>query len=266
MYRVLFVASVFILAVVITFSVLKKLDQETMINVPASKTTNTNLRRTEAPVKTLSKKSYKIALYGDSMLDTMAEHIETLYKAFEMKYPEVEFVIYNYGVGGETVEKGHLRIDSPLNNRERVYPPISEVHPDVSILGSFAYNPFNPHDPSKHKLLLTELAKKLTEKSDQVYLLMEIAPLGEDFGEGPKGVEMTASLAKEHSLRIIELMKNAGIVAEELNLVLIDALTPSQSNYPFGSYTYTTDSDGIHPSASGHAFTAKLIVDKIDLR
>lgn len=221
--------------------------------------------RTKKPI-TLSKKSYIIALYGDSMIDTMAEYMIYLEDALKTKYPDTHFTLYNYGIGGENVEKGLSRVESSFSNRERVYPPLSSIGADAIVVGSFAYNPFNPHDRNKHYALLGELIQKTQSYSSQVYLLAEIAPLGARFGKGPGGVNWPEDMAKYKALHVVEQLEDVVNLSKAESIPLIDAFHTSQKDPPFGDPTFVNENDGIHPSEEGHYFIAHLIAKTIKLK
>lgn len=214
----------------------------------------------------LSKKTYVIAAYGDSMIDTMGENLEYLSQALKIKYPGVAFKLYNYGIGSQNVEMGLARWNSAFTNRERSYPAITAINADVIILGSFSYNPFFPHDANKHYLLLTQLVQKAKETGAAVYLLAEIAPLYDGFGQGPHGPNMAIDAAHDQSNRILEQLESVAGLASSQGVGLIDAFTPTQVNGKYGSLLYINSDDGIHPSATGHEFVAEKIVETIHLK
>ncbi|MBI3069903.1 MAG: hypothetical protein HYY87_01195 [Candidatus Levybacteria bacterium] len=215
------------------------------------------------PTKRLKKQTYTIALYGDSMVDTMGEKLEFLAEALESKYPKTTFQLYNYGIGGENIKQGLDRFPQSFANKTRQYPPIAEIHPDVLILGSFAYNPFDPHDVNRYWLTLTELVEQAKAVSPRVYLLAEIAPLGYGFGKGKNGINWPQEQAYTHALRIIEQLNSAVDFTKAFNLPLIDAYHPSQQNGQFGAAYLVNAGDGIHPSNEGHLFIADKIVETI---
>lgn len=219
--------------------------------------------KTPTPTLTLKKNSYAIALYGDSMIDTMYEHQNALLSYFKKKYPQVSFTVYNYGIGGENAEKGLSRFDNSFSNRERVYPPVSQIQADVFIIGTFAYNPFDPHDKNKHYLLLKQLLQKAKTVSGAVYLLAEIAPLKTGFGKGERGVNWPENVAYEHSLRIIEQLEGGIAAAKTEGVPIIDVYHLSQQEGQFGNPVYVNSGDGIHPSSEGHALTAETIAKTI---
>lgn len=215
------------------------------------------------PLPVLKKSSYVVAIYGDSMVDTMGEHLEHLQAVLKQIYPNTIIKYYNYGVGSENVSMGFVRFDKPLLYKERNYPPISEINADILILGSFSYNPYFPHDPAKHKLELIKLvnhAKKVTVK---IYLLAEIAPLNNGFGKGEKGVNWGEDRARKQAEDIIEQLDDTVSLAKELNIPLINVYHLSQTDGKFGSSIYINSDDGIHPSDYGHKFMADLIAKAI---
>lgn len=213
----------------------------------------------------LKKASYAIAIFGDSMVDTMGEKLEYLQKNLTNKYPRTEFHLYNYGIGGQNVEQGLGRFESSFVNRERRYPPIPALVPDVLIIGSFSYNPFSPHDRNKHYALLKELIVKAKTMSSRLYLLAEIAPLKTGFGEGKNGVNMPADIAYQQALHIIEQLDNVVNLSISENVPLINVYHQSRIVGSFGNPYYVNKDDGIHPSIAGQIFTSELIVDKIKL-
>src|SRR5690349_10068088 len=134
-----------------------------------------------------SKNSYSIAIYGDSMVDTMGEQLEYLQAALKKQYPGKTFYYYNYGIGSQNVEEGLNRFDKAFDYKTRHFVPLSSLHPDIIIIGSFSYNPFYPYDKDRHWNTLTQLVQKAKATGADVYMLAEIAPLKTGFGKGPNG-------------------------------------------------------------------------------
>lgn len=215
------------------------------------------------PLIVLKKASYTIAVFGDSMVDTMGENLEYLQKILDSKYPQANFNLYNYGIGGQNVEQGLARFESSFVNRERNFPPIPALVPDVLIIGSFAYNPFPTHDRNKHYTLLKDLITKAKNVSSHVYLLAEIAPLKTGFGKGKNGVNMSDTTASEQAIRIIEQLDDVINLSKAENIPLINVYYESRVDGSFGDPYFVNNDDGIHPSEAGHSFTARLIVEKI---
>jgi hypothetical protein len=213
------------------------------------------------------KDSYLIAIIGDSMVETMGDSLEYLQGHIEKKYPGVNFVYYNYGVGGENVESALGRFDKEFNFGNKHYGSLSTLKPDILIVGSFAYNPFSNHDRKKHYSLLSDLVVRAKEASDNVYILAEIAPLENGFGKGIGGVNWPEELADKHTVSIIEQLENAVVLADTIGVGLINVYSSSRvGGGKYGDVVYVNGHDGIHPSVEGHTFTARLIAKEIDLK
>ena len=220
---------------------------------------------TPTPFIVLKKASYTIAIFGDSMVDTMGENLEYLQGILANKYPQTKFNLYNYGIGGQNVEQGLGRFESSFVNRERQYPPLPQLTPDVLIIGSFAYNPFSSHDRNRHYTLLRELIAKAKNVSSNVYLLAEIAPLKTGFGKGKNGVNMADNVALEQANHIIEQLDDVINLSKAENIPLINVYYESRIEGSYGNPYFVNRDDGIHPSEAGHLFTAELIVTNIKL-
>lgn len=214
----------------------------------------------------LTKDWYTIAIIGDSMVDTMGERLEYLEHSLVKKYPKTRFKLYNYGRGSTNVEEALEMVDKEFKHQDRHYPPITEIKPDIIIVGSFAYNPFYPYDRNRHWLGLTRLVQAMEKITPNVYILAEIAPLREGFGRGPMGVNWPRSAVRSHTKKIIDQLENAVGLSKALNLPLIDAFDQSLSERgKEGKAEYISQSDNIHPSVEGHQFMADLIAEKIRL-
>ncbi|KXK11221.1 MAG: hypothetical protein UZ22_OP11002000426 [Microgenomates bacterium OLB23] len=213
------------------------------------------------------RKEYAIAIYGDSMVDTMGERLEYLEHALLERYPETTFRLYNYGVGSQNIHNGLERWNKPLRYQDRDFPAITELRPDIIIVGSFAYNVLVPHDRNAHWLGYTELVQRAQRLTPHVYMLAEIAPMRRGFGFGPNGVNWEPSTAWSHTEKIIEQLENVLGLARTLQVPLIDAYSPSlQDGVKEGKRELVNPSDNIHPSVEGHKFIAKTIVDALKFR
>lgn len=218
-------------------------------------------------VSSPGKSSYSIAIFGDSMVDTMGENLEYLQVALKRRYPKIIFRYYNYGIGSQNVAEGLARFKIPLSYKTRNFDSIPQLRPDIIIIGSFAYNVFTPHDKVKHWLTLSQLIQEAKNTGSDVYMLAEIAPLKEGFGQGPNGVNWPASTSNEHAAKIVEQLENAIYLSRDhLKTPLIDVYHPSITEGKFGNKRYVDPNDGIHPSVAGQQLTAELIASKIKLR
>lgn len=231
---------------------------------PTPEVINVLPQKTATPASRLPKSLYSVAIFGDSMVDTMGERLDYLETALREKYPSTSLLLYNYGIGGENVEMGLKRIDQPFNYKDRHYPSLSQLRPDILVVASFAYNPFPPHDRNRHWLTLSDLVGKARNISPHVYLLAENAPLIKNFGKGPGGINWPEDLATTQAHHIIEQLENAVGLAKTLNVPLIDVFDKTQVNdQKEGDWRYVNLNDGIHPSVAGEIFTAKIIADTL---
>jgi len=234
--------------------------------IPTPAPTSTIKLPSLRPTIKLQKDVYKIAVFGDSMVDTMGENMDYLQRSLKKKYLETGFLLYNYGTGSQNITDGLNRFNNPFSYQTRNFPSISELQPDVLIIASFAYNPFLPHDRERHQAILEQLVNEAKKLNTKVYLLAEIAPLKRDFGKGINGVNWDDNTSYEHATHIIENLENTYSVAKTTNVSLIDAFSPSQINSEKeGNKEYVNPDDGIHPSAVGHQFMADLIASVIKL-
>lgn len=236
--------------------------KESNSKVAGINTENSKSTPTPSLIK-LAKEEYVIAAFGDSMIDTMGEKMEFLQRVLKKEYPGITFRLYNYGIGAQNVEQGLARWNSSLKNRERSFPPISSLSPDVILLGSYAYNPFNPHDLQKYRNRLSDLVKKAKETKAKVYLLAEIAPLYDGFGDGPKGPNMSTASAHMQANNIREQLEQVETVAKKQKIVVIDMFSRTQFNGKYGNRYYTNPDDGVHPSDYGQEATAEQIVKTV---
>ena len=213
------------------------------------------------------KDEYSIAIYGDSMVDTMGERLEYFEHELTARYPGVTFHLYNYGVGSQNVYDGLKRWNKPLRYMDRDFSAITELKPDIIIVGSFAYNVLVPHDRNAHWLGYTELVQRAQKITPIVYMLAEIAPMRRGFGFGPNGVNWEPATAWSHTEKIIEQLENVLGLSRTLGVPLIDAYTPSlQEGSKEGRRELVNPSDNIHPSVEGHLFIAKIIADTVELK
>ena len=210
--------------------------------------------------------NYTISLIGDSMVDTMGEVLEYLEHELVRKYPNTNFNLYNYGIGSQNVKDAYERFDEEFHNNDRNYPPLNQIHSDILIIGSFAYNPFSPHNIDLHTEYLDKIIEKGKNTSDQVYLLAEMAPTKVSFGQGPGGVNWGSLESYQQATNIISLLENTQRLGKKKGIPLINVYNQTIVKADkSGDPKYINTHDNIHPSIKGHEFMAKVIVDTIKL-
>lgn len=222
--------------------------------------TPTQAQRAITSYISTNKPSYKIAVIGDSFVDTMGDYLPYLDHALQRRYPRTFFDMYNYGIGGQGINQGLARFSSPYHYNGRNYPAIPDLHPDIIVVASFAYNPLNPYERDRHWIMLDELVKNAKSVTPNVYVLSEIAPLIHDFGRG----SINWDHPEIHVSHIIDGLENAEGIAKAEHVTLIDAFAKSQVNSSHeGKREYINAGDNIHPSLAGHEFMANLMAQLI---
>jgi len=243
---------------------IKSTPQQYVLSATDTQSTET-IEEQKEDVEQPKKQSYTIALFGDSMVETMGDSGEYLKEELIKKYPNTRFAIYNYGIGSENVEEATQRLDQPYNESTKHYSPLKELSPDILLLGSFAYNPITTENPDLYWSKLAELISNVKKITQNVYLLAEIGPLYYGFGSGPGGVNWPEDKAREQSQKIKKNLENAMGLARITDTNLIDAYTPSLKKSGIVDPKYVSTHDHIHPSIEGHTFMAKIIADTLKL-
>ena len=216
-----------------------------------------------------NKKEYKIAILGDSFEDTMGETGEYLQKSLKTRYENTDFLIYNYGKGATTVKDAFDNFDHEFKYGIRSYPSLTDLKPDIIIIGSYANNPPSPYDRNWHWLTYSQLIERAKKVTSKVYVLAEVAPLRAKYGDGPSGVNWDDEYAVVQSGYVVELMENVIGLSKSMHVPLIDAFTPTlEPNSKYGKEgkkQAISVSDGIHPSQDGHEFIASKIAETVNL-
>lgn len=210
------------------------------------------------------KAEYKIAFYGDSMIETMGGGLPYLYKELKSKYPQTSFVLYNYGIGAENMVDAISRFGLPYEYKDRSFEPVGQLRPDIIVLGSYAYNPLTPFDKNESWLLLADLISKAKATGAEVYLLAEQAPIKEGFATGIGGVNWPPEISDPHVEKILQGLDNAIGLAETTEIGLINVYEPSKAqDSKYGNPDLVAAHDGIHYSEQGQNFSAKLIAEAL---
>ena len=175
-----------------------------------------------------------VALFGDSMVDTMGTGAPTLKKALEDQNSGLDVTVFNYGIGAQTIEQGVARWDESYQCKDRNYPPVSQSGTEIIILESFAYNPIAPQNTERYKEQLAMLFQKARTAWARIYFLAPIAPLGADFGRGEKGVNWSEAQALEHATLIKTYLEVGMDTAKAQGIPVIDAYRPGLTVSGFG--------------------------------
>ncbi len=208
----------------------------------------------------------EVAVFGDSMVDVMGTSLPYLRSYLQNYYPQAQLQLFNYGIGAQNIEQALTRIEENYHYQERDYPSLPELNPDIIVLGSFSYNPFEKDKDELYQhwanlAVLVDLIKNKT--SSRIIMLAEIAPNKENFGQGPKGVNWSAEVSQKHAVKIQEYLKNTISFAKAYELPLADAYSLSLVENEEGNLKYINSEDHIHQNSAGNNLMAQLIAQEI---
>ncbi len=217
--------------------------------------------------KTINQKSgsMTIAVLGDSMVDTMGEHLPYLDRALKEYYPNYFFNLLNYGAGATNIEYGIYRLTNDHQYLDEPVPSLISTNPDIVIVESFAYNPWGGEksDLDRHWLAMAKVVDILKAQTKaKILFLSTIAPNKANFGAGPAGVNWGKDQAWEHAEKISKYLENTLAFASSQNISVVDAYHPSIVG-GHGNLELINPGDHIHPSVAGCQFVADLIAKKL---
>lgn len=211
--------------------------------------------------KHVTKSHYTIALFGDSMIDTLGPGIPHLSKQLAYDFPNIQFSLLNFGVGGENIEHGLPRLTNSYTYLGESKPAVLSMHPDVVIVESFAYNHWEntASDLNRQWLALAtavDIIKRESPKT-KIVIAAAIAPYCPTYTNG------SANLPSERKFKECETVKaylqNAIKFAQSQKLLLVNAYAASLQKDGNGFPRYINQGDHIHSSDEGKQLFAKEV-------
>ena len=207
-------------------------------------------------------------MFGDSMTDTAGMDCKALKLQLAQNYPELQFDLLNYGVGGTRVGYGLWRLTHEYEFRNTKFAPLTAINPDIVLLESFAYN--NGSDGNtcggiEHfRQMHFEIIKTLREETDaEIVFVVTIAPDTEHFLESvPNFINTPVAIRRWMAEDRIMYLREGLKIAAEMNLPVVNVyqatLDAAAQGIPLG--TFIDQNDWIHPGEKGHQLTAELTV------
>jgi len=241
-------------------SPLAQLEEEGVVSGISTKSASpTASASAQKSVSTVSG-SLKIALLGDSMIDTFIFDPKIFKSELAKIWPAVNFEILNYGVGATNAEYGLKRLTESYTYQGKTIPELLSQNPDIVIVESFAYN------HSKELLENTQTLSKIIStiqngSKAKIYFLVTIAPDKKIFAQGIEGITWTPEQRSIEAQRVIDFLNEVIAFAGNQGLPLINAYQKSLDWEGDGNQTYIS-ADNIHPSETGKLLIANLIVEK----
>ena len=217
-----------------------------------------------APPSEIPKK-VTIAILGDSMVDTMGQDLPYLKKELQENFPHIEFTLLNYGDSSTDMDYGFFRMTNDYTYKDKTYKSILSLAPDILVIGSFAYNPFNLDidEGLDHQWeLFNQITTLATQNNIRIILLATIAPNKQKFGLGQNQAFWDNQTRLFHADKIEKYLQNTLKYVSASKLPLVNAYEQSL-NFQDGNLKYISAQDHIHPSELGHQLIARLITEEI---
>lgn len=213
------------------------------------------------------KKSFTIAIIGDSMVDTLGPEVPHLKTKLTQSYPNTSFQILNYGVGATNIEYGITRLTNAYEYLGIHKPSLVSQKPDVVVIESFGYNPF-PFDTGamdKHWLLMAAMVDTIHNALPGTKIIMAatIAPNWNVFGDGAPGVSFSSQAKQEHVTVVKRYLENTVRFAQSQGLPLADVYHPSMQSDGNGKPAYINAGDHIHYSDAGRELFGRVVAQAI---
>lgn len=211
--------------------------------------------------------SIKIAVLGDSMVDTLGPGIPALQKELIKAYPYLNPTILNYGDGGTNIDYGIERLTTDYEYLGKHIPSLVSQQPDIIVIESFAYNPYSFDEGAlnRHWLALAHAVDTVNTHlpNSKVVIATTIAPNSYTFGDGAANIAYTPSEKKKKTDIIKSYLHSTNRFAMGEKLPLADAYTASISEDGNGKSEYINSSDNIHPSEKGAELFAQILVQTL---
>ncbi len=221
----------------------------------------------KTPTPSTRKKSYTIALLGDSMVDTLGPDFPALKDKLKNLYPNTNFTILNYGVGATNIDYGIERLTNSYSYLGEQKSSLVSQNPDIVVVESFGYNPYSFDEGAldKHWLAIAKIVDTLRANIPgvKVVIAATIAPDAATFGDGAPGLSFGAEDKWEHVDVIKKYLDNAAKFAASQKLPLADAFHPSLDGNGNGKEVYINQGDHIHYSDAGRTLMATKVADAI---
>lgn len=213
------------------------------------------------------KKSYTIALLGDSMIDTLGPDIPDLQSKLAYTFPTTQFTLLNYGVGGTNIDYGRERILNSYEYLGHQIPSLVSTLPDIVVVESFGYNPFPDKNGgvNRHWLALANIVDSLNKNIPRVKIVIAatIAPNAKVFGDGAPGIAFSAEDKWQRVDIIKKYLESTVAFAKSQHIPIADAYHPSLGSDGNGNLSYINAGDHIHTSPTGRQFFAEKVAGAI---
>ncbi len=218
------------------------------------------------PIQTRVTKSYTIALVGDSMTHLLGTADE-FRKYLKEHYPNNEFGILNFGIGGNNILTVPNRLIALTMRGTESLPPIMDTRPDIILLESSGNNPLSDlpleQGLKKQNETLDQIVKIIKEKKPDTVLIFvaTIAPSKTKYAQGV--VDLSSEQRAKWAEERIAYIENHIKYAHDHKIPLVNIYQKSLRENGNGDLDYISKTDFIHPSPLGITFISKEMADYI---
>lgn len=209
----------------------------------------------DQPKPRVIEKTYRLAVLGDSMIQTMGAGLPDLASTLKKYYPNINFKLLNYGIGATDIESGLNRL-----------PDLLAQNPDIIVIESFAYNHWNntQSDLNRQWLTLAKMIDAIKSQSQaKIILTAAIAPDQNTLCDGIEGINLLPQHKREKAQTIKAYLQNLVNFANSQGYPLADAYHSSLNRDGNGRAIYVNSNDHLHPSAAGRALLSEKIANTI---
>lgn len=217
---------------------------------------------TVSKVLSSASRQVKIAIIGDSMTEFLGSG-EKLKWTLKEYYPNYEFEIINMGVGSTNIDYAFSRITTGYDYKGQFFPSINDLHPDITVLESFAYNQYDtdPGVVDAYKRKLTDIVHTIEwNVGSRVAVMATLSPDAVNYAKG------ILDLTPEARAKIVEEKKTylraAVEVGKSLGIPIIDVFSATVGDGD-GRDDLVEDETNIHPSAAGVQFLEDFIAREL---
>lgn len=226
-------------------------------------------KKAEKPVKQSSadetstkvKGEYRIAILGDSMVDTAGKGFFGLEKRLNDYYPEADIEVFNYGAGATDLENGLFRLTNDYQYLGEIVPALLKVEPDIVIVESMAYNHWTDaqEDLDRQWLTMGRIVETIKKDSQaEAVFLTTIAPNTKVYAKNIDGLNLTEEDRLNRVKTVRMYIKNMINFSSSQGVPLINIYQATLGEGGEGGLKYIAE-DGLHPSGEGHKLTAEMI-------
>lgn len=226
-------------------------------------------KETEKPAKrsnadeinTKLKGEYRVAVLGDSMVDTAGKDFFGLEKWLNDYYTQADIKIFNYGAGATDLENGLFRLTNDYQYLGKTVPALLKVEPDIVIVESMAYNHWTDakEDLDKQWLTMGKIVDMIKKDSQaEVVFLTTIAPNTKVYAKNIDGLNLTDEDRLNRVKTVRMYITNMINFSNSQEVPLINIYQATLGADGEGELKYIAE-DGLHPSGEGHKLTAEMI-------